>query len=68
MLRAPAAALGIIEGISDALAGAARLVGGAIADDPARRRAMDNFGAILGPLLALGLVAAVGIRWAIGRS
>ncbi|RSM37888.1 MFS transporter [Amycolatopsis balhimycina DSM 5908] len=132
-LGAPAAALGLIEGISDGLAGAARLAGGALADDPARRRSiavggyastavlasltgaatavwqvgilragawaarglrvparnalladvvhpkaygraygfermMDNFGAIFGPLLALGLVAAVGVRWAIGLS
>jgi MFS family permease len=132
-LRAPAAALGVIEGVSDGLAGLARLAGGAIADDPSRRRAtavggytatavlaaatgaatsvwqvgllragawaarglrvparnalladvvpataygraygfermMDNLGAILGPLLALGLVAAVGVRWAIGLS
>ncbi|WP_254897379.1 MFS transporter [Amycolatopsis sp. Hca4] len=132
-LGAPAAALGLIEGISDGLAGAARLAGGALADDPARRRnvavggytstaalasltgaattvwqvgilragawaarglrvparnalladvvhpkaygraygferMMDNLGAIFGPLLALGLVAAVGVRWAIGLS
>jgi sugar phosphate permease len=31
-------------------------------------RAMDNLGAIVGPLLAIGLVAAVGTRWAIGLS
>ncbi|KWX06990.1 MFS transporter, partial [Carbonactinospora thermoautotrophica] len=31
-------------------------------------RMMDNLGAIVGPLLALGLVAAVGVRWAIGLS
>src|SRR5688572_102967 len=37
-LGAPAAALGLIEGVSDGLAGAARLGGGALADDPARRR------------------------------
>jgi MFS family permease len=37
-LGAPAAALGLIEGIADASAGVARLAGGAIADDPARRR------------------------------
>lgn len=132
-LRAPAATLGLIEGVSDGLAGIARLAGGAIADDPNRRRAiavggytttavlaaatgaatavwqvgllragawaarglrvparnalladvvppsaygraygfermMDNLGAILGPLLALGLVAVVGVRWAIGLS
>jgi hypothetical protein len=33
-LGAPAAALGVIEGVSDALAGVARLGGGALADDP----------------------------------
>lgn len=132
-LGAPAAALGLIEGISDGLAGTARFVGGALADDPHRRRRvavggytstaalaaltgaatavwqvgvlragawaarglrvparnalladvvapaaygraygfermMDNLGAIFGPLLALGLVAALGVRWAIGLS
>jgi hypothetical protein len=129
-LGAPASALGLIEGIADGLAGAARLGGGALADDPARRRtvavggyaatavlagligvattawqvgvlragawvarglrvparnalladvvpagaygraygferAMDNLGAIGGPLLALGLVALVGVRGAL---
>lgn len=39
-LGAPAAALGIIEGVSDALAGVARFGGGALADDPNRRRAV----------------------------
>jgi MFS family permease len=132
-LGAPAAALGVIEGVADALAGGARFVGGALADDPGRRRRvavggytttavlasltgaasavwqvgvlragawaarglrvparnalladvvhrsaygraygfermMDNLGAIGGPLLALGLVAVVGTRWAIGLS
>ncbi len=38
-LGAPAAALGLIEGVSDGLAGVARLGGGAFADDPKRRRA-----------------------------
>jgi MFS family permease len=128
-LGAPAAALGLIEGIADGLAGAARFGGGALADDPGRRRAiavggygatavlsgligvatsvwqvavlrsgawfarglrvparnalladvvpasaygraygferaMDNLGAILGPLLGIALVAWVGIRGA----
>ncbi len=31
-------------------------------------RAMDNLGAIVGPLLAIGLVGALGTRWAIGLS
>jgi len=129
-LGAPAAALGAIEGISDALAGAAKFAGGALADDPHRRRnvavggytatavlsagiglatntwqvgllragawtarglrvparnalladivppdsygraygferAMDNLGAILGPLAAIVLIATVGTRNAI---
>ena len=132
-LGAPALALGLIEGISDAAAGVARFAGGALADDPGRRRriavggytttavlsaaigavaapwqagvlragawgarglrvparnalladivppevygraygferAMDNLGAIGGPLLAIGLVAVVGVRTAIGLS
>lgn len=132
-LGAPASALGLIEGVSDGLAGLARLGGGALADDPGRRRsvavggysstavlagltgaatatwqvgvlragawaarglrvparnalmadivapstygraygferAMDNLGAIIGPVLALALVAAFGTRTAIGLS
>ena len=129
-LGAPASALGLIEGVSDGLAGATRFAGGPIADDPQRRRsaavagytttavlssligaatsawqvgvlragawaarglrvpsrnalladvvpadsygraygferAMDNLGAIGGPLLALALVALFGVRTAI---
>jgi sugar phosphate permease len=37
-LGGSAAVLGVIEGIADGLAGLARLGGGALADDPARRR------------------------------
>lgn len=37
-LGASAAILGLIEGIADGLAGIARLAGGALADDPIRRR------------------------------
>ena len=129
-LGAPAAALGLIEGLSDGAAGVARLLGGALADDTRRRRAtavggytttamlsaligvatavwqvallrlgawvarglrvparnalladavpevaygraygfermMDNVGAIIGPLVALALVAAFSVRTAI---
>lgn len=129
-LGAPASTLGLIEGVSDALAGAARLGGGALSDDPDRRRrvaiggysatailssligvatsvwqvailragawtarglrvparnalladivpadvygraygferAMDNLGAIIGPLLGILLVAIAGVRDAI---
>lgn len=130
VLGAPAAALGLIEGIADGLAGAAKVAGGPLADDSSRRRtiavggytatavfsaligvattvwhvallragawtarglrtparnalladavdassygraygferAMDNLGAVLGPLAALALVAVIDIRWAI---
>jgi len=129
-LGAPAAALGLIEGVADGLAGAAKFAGGPLADDPQRRRntavggyaatavltaaigattqvwqvaalraggwaarglrvparnalladvvpasaygraygferAMDNLGAIGGPLLAILLVALIGTRSAI---
>lgn len=129
-IGAPASALGLIEGVADGAAGAAKLAGGALADDPVRRRAtavggyaatavlssliggagsavqvgllrtgawvarglrspsrnallaetvppaaygraygferaMDNLGAILGPLLALLLVALTDTRTAI---
>ncbi|HEY6628052.1 MAG TPA: MFS transporter [Acidimicrobiia bacterium] len=128
-LGAPAAALGLIEGVADAGAGIAKYGGGLLADDPIRRRSvavggytataifssligvatsvwqvavlrvgawvargirvparnalladltgpgtygraygfermMDNLGAVGGPLLALGLVAAFGLRGA----
>ena len=39
-LGAPAAALGLIEGVADGAAGVAKLAGGALADDPHRRRAV----------------------------
>jgi hypothetical protein len=37
-LGAPAAALGLIEGVADGISGVAKLAGGALADDPHRRR------------------------------
>jgi len=126
-LRSTAGALGLIEGISDALTGVAKLVTGPLANDPERRlrmasggyvvtaaatgaiglattvwgaglaratawlargvrtpardamlatlappeaygraygfeRAGDNLGAVVGPLLAAGLVTAIGVR------
>jgi len=64
-LGAPAAALGIIEGLSDGLAGAARFGGGALADDPQRRRATAVGGyastAVLG-----GLVGVATSVWQVG--
>lgn len=129
-LGAPAAVLGLIEGVADGVAGAARFGGGVVANDPHRRRTvavggytatavfssligvatavwqvavlrvgawlarglrvparnalladitgpgtygraygfermMDNLGAVGGPLIALALVAGLGVRGAI---
>ncbi|MFZ0118710.1 MAG: MFS transporter [Pseudonocardiaceae bacterium] len=66
ILGAPAAALGLIEGISDGLAGAGRFAGGALADDPGRRRAVTVGGytttAVLSALIGVaGNVLQVGV-------
>jgi MFS family permease len=58
MLHVPAAALGVIEGAADGLAGVARLAGGALADEPRRRRAVAVRWAT-GPSVIPGLLAAV---------
>src|SRR4051812_7965286 len=46
-LGAPAVTLGVIEGVADGLAGPPKPAGGALADDPARRRrvAIGGYGA-----------------------
>jgi Major Facilitator Superfamily len=69
-LGAPAAALGLIEGISEGLAGAGRFVGGALADDPGQRRAVAVGGytatAVLSALIGTttSVVAAGALRGA----
>ena len=64
-LGAPAAALGFVEGIADGLAGIARLVGGAIADDPRRRRALAVGGYTTTAVLS-SLVGATTTVWQVG--
>jgi MFS family permease len=64
-LGAPAAALGLIEGISDALAGTARFAGGALADDPTRRRRVAVGGYTTTAALA-ALTGAAGAVWQVG--
>ena len=64
-LGAPAAALGLIEGVSDGLAGAARLAGGALADDPERRRA-SAIGGYTATAVLSGLVGAATAAWQVG--
>src|SRR5215218_4461362 len=61
-LGAPASALGLIEGVSDGLAGAARLAGGALADDPQRRRAAAVGGYTTTAVLS-GLVGVATSVW-----
>jgi len=64
-LGAPAAALGLIEGVSDGLAGAAKFAGGAIADDPRRRRAAAVGGYSATAVLA-SLTGAATAVWQVG--
>ncbi len=64
-LRAPASALGVIEGVADGLAGAARLGGGALADDPGRRRSVAVGGYATTAVLS-GLIGAAGAAWQVG--
>ena len=61
-LGAPAAALGLIEGVSDGLAGAARLAGGALADDPRRRRRDSSHGYTATAVLT-SLTGAATVVW-----
>jgi hypothetical protein len=60
-LGAPAAALGLIEGIADGLAGAGRLVGGALADDPQRRRTTALGGYTATAVLSAAIGAATSV-------
>jgi MFS family permease len=64
-LGAPASALGLIEGVADGLAGVARLGGGALADDPGRRRAVAVGGYTSTALLS-GLIGAATAAWQVG--
>jgi MFS family permease len=64
-LGAPASALGLIEGVSDGLAGAAKLGGGALADDPHRRRAAAVGGYTATAVLS-GLIGVASSAWQVG--
>jgi MFS family permease len=64
-LGAPAAVLGLIEGIADGLAGIARLAGGAIANDPHRRRAQAVAGYTTTAVLS-SLIGAATAVWQVG--
>ena len=64
-LGAPAAALGLIEGIADGGAGVAKLAGGALADDPRRRRTTAVGGYAVTAVLS-GLMGAAGSAIQVG--
>lgn len=64
-LGAPAAALGTIEGIADGVAGVAKLAGGALADDPTRRRTTAMGGYTATAILS-ALIGAAGAAWQVG--
>jgi hypothetical protein len=64
-LGAPASALGLIEGLADGLAGVARLGGGALADDPDRRRVVAVGGYTATAVLS-GLIGATTAVWQVG--
>jgi MFS family permease len=65
VLHATAAALGIIEGFSDALTGLASMIGGPLANDPRRRRRMAS-GGYLGTAVATGAIGATTGVWQAG--
>lgn len=64
-LGAPAAALGLIEGLADGLAGVARLAGGALADDPQRRRNTALGGYVSTAVLST-LIGVASSVWQVG--
>lgn len=61
VLGGTAASLGVIEGVSDALIGVAKVVGGPLANDPARRSRLATGGYLITAIAtaAIGLATAV---------
>lgn len=64
-LGASAAALGVIDGISDALIGVMKLIGGPLANDPHRRARTASAG-YLGTAVATGAIGAAVTIWQVG--
>lgn len=65
VLRSTAAALGVIEGVSDALTGIAKLLAGPFANDAQRRGRMAS-GGYLGTAVATGAIALATTVWQAG--
>ena len=64
-LHASPAALGLVEGASDALVGVSKLAGGPLAADPARRGRLASSG-YLGTALATGAIGLATTVWQVG--
>jgi MFS family permease len=64
-LNASAGALGVIEGIADALTGVMKLIGGSLANEPARR-GRTAAGGYLGTALATGAIGLAATVWQAG--
>ena len=64
-LHASAGALGLIEGISDALTGVMKLLTGPLANDPAMRRRLAT-GGYLGTAIATGAIGLAATAWQVG--
>lgn len=64
-LHTSAAGLGLIEGISDALQGVMKLIGGPLANDPSRRARLAG-GGYLGMAAATGMIGLAGAVWQAG--
>jgi MFS family permease len=64
-LHATPGALGLIEGISDALTGIAKLLGGSLANDPRRRLTLAS-GGYLVTAAATGAIGLAGTVWQVG--
>lgn len=64
-LHGSAAALGVIDGFSDALVGVMQLVGGPLANDP-RKRARTASGGYLGTAVATGAIGLAATLWQAG--
>lgn len=65
VLHSSAATLGIIEGISDALIGVAKVLGGPLANDPRKRARIASSG-YLGTALATGAIGLAVAAWQVG--
>lgn len=65
VLHSTAAALGVIEGVSDALTGIAKLLAGPAANDPHRRGQIAS-GGYIGTAVATGAIGLAGTVWQAG--